>query len=77
MSAGKRDVSRRMPVLREYDVGKTLRERVDDGNDLVTARDRQRAARSVDSGAEVVLQIDHQQRVGGGVELHALSLARD
>ena len=54
-----------MPVLREHDMRETSRERVDDGYDLVAAGNSQRAA-----GAEVVLQVDDEKCVGGGIEYH-------
>src|SRR5208283_5587699 len=63
--AGKRDVRRRMPVLREQNVRETSRKRVDDGDDLVAACDPQRAAR-----AEVVLHINDKQRVSGLNRMH-------
>src|ERR1035441_427118 len=68
--AGKGDVAARVPVLGEDYMIESCGERVDGGDDLVAARNRQAAA-----GAEVVLQIDDQQRVGG-LRLHHSSLAR-
>ena len=65
VSAGKRDVRGRVPVLRQQNVREDPRQRVDEGNDLVAARDPQRAA-----GAEVVLQVDDEQRVGGLNGMH-------
>jgi hypothetical protein len=59
-----------MPVLRQHDVREPPRERVDHRHNLVAARNCQRAAGSIDSGAEVVLQVDDEQHVGGGVEHH-------
>ena len=44
MRAGKRNVPGRMPVLGQYHVRNSLRQRVDDGHNLVAAFHRQRAA---------------------------------
>ena len=49
---------RRMPVLRQHDMLEALRDTVDDRHDLAAVRHRQRPA-----GAEIVLDVDHQQYV--------------
>ena len=51
-------VTRRMPVLRKNYVLKARRHAIDDRHDLMTARDRERAA-----GTEVVLDVYHKQNV--------------
>ena len=59
---------RRVPVLGQDDVLEIMHELVDDGHDLVAARDGERAAR-----AEIVLQIDNDQCLA----CHQYLLARD
>ena len=49
-------MSRRVPVLRQQDVVEARRDAVDDGDDLVAALDRERAA-----GQEVVLDVDDEK----------------
>jgi hypothetical protein len=51
-------MSRRMPILRQHDVAEIVRKSVDDRDDLIAARHRQRAA-----GAEIVLYVDHDEDV--------------
>jgi hypothetical protein len=51
-------VAARVPVLRENDVLESLAETVDERDDLIPSVYCERAA-----GAEVVLDIDHQQDV--------------
>jgi hypothetical protein len=46
-----------MPILRHHDIGKTLGDAVDHGNDLFAVLYGKAAA-----GQETVLDIDHQQR---------------
>src|SRR4029077_17662797 len=68
MRGRERLVRRRMPVLCEDHMRETCGELVDQGHDFVAARNRQRAART-----EVVLDIDHQQRIAiadGGMFAH-------
>jgi len=60
MSGSEGDVLRRVPVLGENDVIESLRESVDEGNDLISFGYGERSA-----GAEVVLEIDDQESVGG------------
>src|SRR5437660_10463843 len=56
-----------MPILREHDVRKAPRERVDERNDCVAAGDGERTA-----GEEVILDVDDEQHVAfGDVESHA------
>jgi len=66
---GEGDVLRRVPVLGEDDVLESAGEFIDDGDDLLAFGDGKRAADSVDCGAEVVLHVDDEERVGG-FELH-------
>jgi len=60
-----RDVAGGVPVLGEDDVLEALAEAVDEGDDLVTIFDGERAAGSIDGGAEVVLDVDHEECVAG------------
>ena len=48
----------RVPVLGQHDMGKALRQAIDDRNDVMTARNREIAA-----GAEIILHIDDQQYI--------------
>ncbi len=58
-------MSRRMPVLREDDVLEALAQLVDQRDDLVAAFDGERTAR-----AEVVLDVDDEESVGGAEGNH-------
>ena len=53
----KRDVMRRVPILRHHDVLEVLGDAVDDRNDLIAVFDRKAAA-----GQETVLHVDHNER---------------
>lgn len=53
-----------VPVLGENDMFESLSEPVDEGDDLVAAADGKRTADSVNCMAEVVLQVDDEERVG-------------
>ena len=66
---GEGDVLRRVPVLGEDDVLESAGEFIDDGDDLLAFGDGKRAADSVDCGAEVVLHVDDEERVGR-LEIH-------
>src|SRR5690242_3730228 len=57
VSGGEASVARRMPVLGGDDQVEAVLQPVGDGDDLVAARNRQRAARQ-----EVVLDVDEDQR---------------
>ena len=57
MGGGERDMAGGVPILRQHDVGETLGDAVDDGNDLLAVFDGEAAA-----GQEAVLDIDDQQR---------------
>jgi len=59
-----------VPVLGEDDVLKPAAELVDDGDNLVATVNGESAA-----GAEVVLQVDDEEDVGSGAQLHGSSLA--
>ncbi len=60
VGAGEGDVAGGVPVLGEEDVGEAAAEAVDERDDLVAVLDGEMAA-----GAEVVLQVDDEQGVGG------------
>jgi hypothetical protein len=51
------DVTCGVPVLRHHDIGKTLGDAIDHGNDLLAVLHRETAA-----GQEAILNIDDQQR---------------
>jgi hypothetical protein len=59
-----------MPVLGEEDVVEVTGEGVDAGNDLVSAGDGEGAADAVGWRAEVVLEVDDEEGVGGWIEGH-------
>ena len=65
VGAGKGDVAARVPVLGEDNVGELAREGADGRDDLVTAGNGESAADSIMGGAEVVLEVDDEQCVGG------------
>ena len=62
---GEGDVLGGVPVLGEDDVVELFREGVDDGNYFVAFGNGERASDSVDGGAEVILDVDDQEGVGG------------
>ena len=65
MAGGEGDVTSRVPVLRQHNMGELLRKLVDDRNNLVPSCNCERSAR-----AEVVLKIDNQQYIGGRLDSH-------
>src|SRR5262249_43442251 len=58
MRRRERQMSRRMPVLRQYHVLEAPGDAIDAGHDLVAARHRETAA-----GTEIVLDVDDEQDV--------------
>ncbi len=56
MRGRKRDVSRRVPVLGQHDMGELRRDPIDDGHDLIAVLHRQ-----APSGQEAVLHVDDDQ----------------
>ena len=58
-----------VPVLGEDDVLEALGEAVDDGDDPVAFGDSECSAYSINSRAEVVLDVDDEESVGG-LEIH-------
>jgi len=64
-------VSGGVPVLGEDDVLEALAEAVDDGDDGVPVFHRERAAYSINGWAEVVLDVDDEEGVGGMEGEHA------
>src|SRR5262249_52974280 len=60
MRRGERQVTRRMPVLRQHHVCKALRQPIDDRHDLVAAWHCQLA-----TWTKIVLQVDDQKHVAG------------
>lgn len=65
----KGDMSGGVPVLGEDDVLESLRELIDEGNDLIAFRHGERATDSVRGRAEIVLHVDDEKGVGG-LEIH-------
>ena len=57
-----------MPILGEEDVVEAARESVDGGNDLVSTCDGEAASLSRYGRAEVVLEVDDEESVGGQKE---------
>src|SRR5262249_22634474 len=51
-------MSRRMPVLGQHDVGESAGKAVDDGHDLIPARNREPAV-----GAKIFLHVDHEENI--------------
>jgi hypothetical protein len=72
MRRRERDVTRRVPVLREHDVLERGRQAVDERDDLIAFLHRQRAARG-----KAVLYVDHEENVlCGRLHLGASGLRR-
>ncbi len=49
-------MARRVPILRQHDIGETFGQAIDERNDLLALGDRQAAA-----GQKAILHIDHDQ----------------
>jgi hypothetical protein len=60
MARRKREMLRRMPILRQHDITKARGETVDDRHNFVAVRHRQCAART-----KIVLHVDDDQHVSG------------
>lgn len=58
MRRGKRAVPQRMPILRQYDMLKTVGEAIDDRHDSIAVSNRKRA-----TGAEIALHINYQEYI--------------
>ena len=66
MGGGEGDVAVGVPVLGEDDVVEALSDAIDEGDDLVAFGDGERSSSSINGRAEVVLDVDDEEGVGGG-----------
>ena len=69
VGGGERRMTRRMPVLGQHHVLESMGDAIDDVDDFIATRHRQRA-----TGAEIILHVDDQKNVG--VLAHGLTSTR-